>query len=144
MLIVTIQALVLLAPIAAAQTHDPLDNGKQETVEGTFMLQPIIKPLDDRSNPEFFSYSVGGLLLKAANDCLATGALVSLHTFVDEGTLYIIPTRSYTTNQRLMCPSLNRPIYQFAESIVRFSRKEVQQITIRNVESSESEYIFTP
>ena len=117
---------------------------QSETLEGTMLMQPTVERINPGINPEFFGYRIEGLILKGANDCLAMGAAVEIHSYIHGGVLYLVPTRVARPDVERVCPSLSQPIFELGHIDVRYSRKEVQKIVLRNVGQDLEDFAFVP
>jgi hypothetical protein len=115
-----------------------------EAVEGTMVVQPTVERINPGINPEFFGYRVEGLILKGANDCMAMDATVEIHSYVDQGVLYLVPARLTRPDRERVCPSLSQPIFELAKIDIRYSKKEIQKIVLRNVGEDLEDFAFVP
>lgn len=115
-----------------------------KTVEGVMVVQPSIERINGGFNPEYFGYRVEGLVLKGANDCLATEAAVEIQQYVDNGVLYLVPARILYAELDRVCPSISQPIFELTHADIRYSRKEVQKVVIKNVGQDLEDVTFDP
>lgn len=114
------------------------------TIEGAMVVQPSIERINGGINPEYFGYRVEGLVLKGANDCLATEAAVEIQQYVENGVLYLVPARILYAELDRVCPSVSQPIFELTHTDIRYSRKEVQKVVIKNVGQDLEDVTFDP
>jgi hypothetical protein len=120
------------------------DAPEDKVIESTMVMQPQVHQVNGGINPEYFGYRIEGLVLKGPNDCSAVGASVAIQSYVENGILYLLPSRLVDASFDRVCPSVSQPIFQIAHIDVRYSRKEVQKIVIRNVGQDLEDMAFSP
>ena len=113
-------------------------------IESAMVVQPQVERINGGFNPEYFGYRVEGLVLKGSNDCAARGASVAIQSYVDNGVLYLVPARLLDSEFDRVCPSVSQPIFELTHVEVRYSRKEVQKVVIRNVGQDLEDMAFSP
>ncbi len=128
--------------LAMASDGGGVPSGK--IVESAMVIQPEVERINGGFNPEYFGYRVEGLVLKGPNDCAARGASVAIQSYVDNGVLYLVPARLLDSEFDWVCPSVSQPIFELTHVEVRYSRKEVQKVVIRNVGQDLEEMAFIP
>lgn len=129
---------------AIALAADTGGVGPISEVEGSMVIEPKVERINPGINPEFFGYRIEGLVLKGANDCMAMGVAVEIHSYIDQGALYLLPVRANKSDIERVCPSFSQPIYELAHIDVRYSRKEIRKIIIRNVGDDLEDFAFVP
>lgn len=117
---------------------------EDKVIESAMVMQPQVDRINGGFNPEYFGYRIEGLVLKGSNDCSATGASVVIQSYVENGVLYVVPSRLVDAGFDRVCPSVSQPIFQLSHIDVRYSRKEVQKIVIRNVGQDLEDMAFNP